>query len=60
MNYAVVILFFVFIISLSYWFIAGHKFYIGPRTQAHVVNGMVIKGKTDSDLNDQEKAVRTS
>lgn len=57
MNYAVVIMFFVFVVSLSYWFIAGNKYYTGPRTHAHVVDGEVIADPSQTDLNDREKAV---
>lgn len=57
MNYAIVIMAFVVFISLSYWFIAGRKYYHGPRTQAHIVNGVVIQDPSDSELNDREKAV---
>lgn len=57
MNYAVVIMFFVFVLSLSYWFIAGRKYYTGPRTHAHIVNGMIVKDASESELNDREKAV---
>lgn len=39
MNYAIVIMAAVFILSLSYWYMAGHKHYTGPRTQTHVVEG---------------------
>ncbi|KAJ9156448.1 Amino acid permease [Pleurostoma richardsiae] len=58
MNYAVVILFFVFFVSLAYWFIAGRKYYTGPRTRAHIVDGMIIQEESDASINDQEKAVR--
>lgn len=57
MNYAVVIMFFVFLLSLSYWFIAGRKYYHGPRTQAHIVNGMVVKEPSESEKNDHERAI---
>lgn len=57
MNYAIVIMFFVFLISLSYWFIAGNKYYHGPRTEAHIVDGKVIKEPSESEQNDREKAI---
>lgn len=57
MNYAIVIMFFVFVISISYWYIAGKKYYHGPRTQAHIVNGMVIKEPSESERNDGENAI---
>lgn len=57
MNYAIVIMFFVFLVSLSYWFIAGKKYYHGPRTQAHIVNGLVVKEPSESEKNDKENAI---
>lgn len=57
MNYAIVIMFFVFVVSLSYWFIAGRKYYTGPRTQAHIVNGMIVKEPSESELRDREQAI---
>ncbi|KAI7775566.1 hypothetical protein LA080_006577 [Diaporthe eres] len=60
MNYAVVILAFVLLFSLVYWFIAGRKYYVGPRTEAHVVDGMIIKEPTESELRDREKHVNTT
>lgn len=59
MNYAVVIMFFVFLISIVYWYIAGKKYYHGPRTQAHIVNGMVVKEPSESEKNDRENAITT-
>ncbi|ETS82118.1 Amino-acid permease 2 [Pestalotiopsis fici W106-1] len=58
MNYAVVILAFVFLLAFSYWFISGRHYYIGPRSEAHVVNGGVVPNKDVSP--DQEKAVNAS
>lgn len=60
MNYAVVILAFVFLLSMSYWFIAGKKSYVGPRTHAHVVDGVVIKKPSQSELRDGEKNVNAT
>lgn len=60
MNYAVVILAFVLLFSLAYWFIAGKKYYVGPRTHAHVVDGMIIKDPSESELRDREKHVNTT
>ncbi|KUI74162.1 hypothetical protein VM1G_10019 [Cytospora mali] len=60
MNYAVVILAFVFLVSMSYWFIAGKKYYVGPRTHAHVVDGMVVKQPSVAELHDGEKNVNTT
>lgn len=60
MNYAIVIMFFVFVLSLTYWFIAGRKYYRGPRTEAHIVNGVIIKDPSAADKNDGEKAVTAS
>lgn len=58
MNYAIVIMAAVFVLSLSYWYIAGHKHYTGPRTHIHVVGGEVHNNEhSDSDLNDREKAI---
>lgn len=60
MNYAVVILAFVFFISMGYWFIAGKKSYVGPRTHAHVVDGMVVNQPSQSELHDGEKNINTT
>lgn len=58
MNYAIVIMAAVFVISLTYWYIAGHKHYTGPRTNTHVVDGGgLVDAPSDSDLKDREKAV---
>jgi hypothetical protein len=57
MNYAVVILTFVFIVATSYWFIRGHKYYTGPRTRAHVVDGHIVAEATaPAGASDAEKA----
>lgn len=60
MNYAVVILAFVFVVSLGYWFIAGKKYYIGPRTNAHIVDGVVIAQPSESELHDGEKNINAT
>ncbi|KAG8158462.1 hypothetical protein KVR01_011584 [Diaporthe batatas] len=60
MNYAVVILAFVLLFSLVYWYIAGRKYYVGPRTEAHVVDGMIIKDPSKSELRDGEQHVNTT
>lgn len=60
MNYAIVIMFFVFIVSLVYWFIAGKKYYMGPRTEAHIVNGVIVKDPSAADKNDREMAITAS
>lgn len=57
MNYAIVIMFFVFLLSLTYWYIAGHRTYLGPRTEAHIVNGVIIKDPSKSEMNDREMAI---
>ena len=54
MNYAAVILVFVFILATAYWFIRGHKYYTGPRTQAHIVDGHIIRDDS-AKVPDQEK-----
>lgn len=59
MNYAVVILVFVLLVALVYWFIAGRKYYIGPRTRAHVVDGRIVKDENEGRINDSEMAVTT-
>jgi len=55
MNYAAVILVFVFLLATAYWFIRGHKYYTGPRTRAHVVDGHIVQDER-AELADQEKA----
>lgn len=57
MNYAIVIMFFVFLVSITYWYIAGRKYYHGPRTQARIVNGMAVKEPSKAEQNDREKAI---
>ena len=42
MNYAVVILAFVFVLAFSYWHIRGKYYYTGPRVRAHVVDGAIV------------------
>ena len=51
MNYAVVILAFVFALSTGYWYIAGRKYYRGPRVEARVVDGHVVEGVVWSSSN---------
>ncbi|OAA68167.1 amino acid permease [Niveomyces insectorum RCEF 264] len=61
MNYAVVILAFVFILATSYWFIQGRFYYTGPRTHAHVAGGVIVREDSDDNGNDPEKsAARTA
>lgn len=59
MNYAVVILAFVFLLATSYWFVRGRKYYIGPRSQTHVVNGGVVEDPAPEVILDEEKVVAT-
>jgi hypothetical protein len=59
MNYAVVILAFVFLLATSYWFVRGRKYYVGPRSQAHVVNGGVVEDPAPNVILDQEQAMAT-
>jgi hypothetical protein len=56
MNYAVVILVFVLLLSTLYWFIHGRTYYKGPLTHAHVEGGHVVNDDKDG-IPDQEKAV---
>ena len=56
MNYAVVVLMFVLVVATAYWFIHGRKFYIGPRTHAHLEHGEIVED-TGKVINDQEKAL---
>lgn len=58
MNYAVVILAFVFVVATAYWFIAGRYYYTGPRTHAHVeAGGVVVDDSEDNNTHtDPEKA----
>ncbi|KAK3941219.1 amino acid permease [Diplogelasinospora grovesii] len=60
MNYAVVILVFVLLLSTTYWFIHGRHYYTGPRTnQAHVTSDGHIANNDESDnsVSNREKAV---
>ncbi len=61
MNYAVVILVFVFLLATGYWFLRGRLYYTGPRTRAHVVNGIIV-ADGDAELigGDIEKAPPTT
>ena len=56
MNYAAVILVFVFLVATAYWFIRGNKYYTGPRTHAHVVDGHIVRDDSGRAVIDQEKA----
>ena len=58
MNYAVVFLAFVLVVALVYWYIRGKKHYTGPRTRAHIVDGLVIEDEV-AKLQDQEQAAQT-
>lgn len=60
MNYAIVILAFVFLLAISYWFVQGRHYYIGPRIEAHVVNGGVVMNPSSDVLHDDEKAANAS
>ncbi|KAL2444001.1 putative amino-acid permease C15C4.04c [Exophiala dermatitidis] len=40
MNYASVILVAIFVFSTAYWYIAGRKFYHGPRVNARLIDGV--------------------
>lgn len=42
MNYAVAILLFVFVLASVYWWLRGRFYYIGPRHQAHLENGVIV------------------
>ena len=55
MNYAAVILAFVCLIALAYWYIHGRFYYYGPRTQAHIVDGMIVSADSQGSGMDQEK-----
>jgi hypothetical protein len=59
MNYAIVIIGFVFFLATGYWFVAGRKYYIGPRTHARIVNGDIVVAPTAEEIPDYEKAVAT-
>ncbi len=55
MNYAVVILLFVFLLATGYWFIRGRTYYTGPRTRAHVIDGTIIADDGVEAVQDVEK-----
>lgn len=56
MNYAVVILAFVMFLATGYWFLKGRKYYTGPRTTAHIVNGGIVEDDSGSQKStDPEK-----
>ena len=40
MNYAIVILAFIFLCAGVYWLISGRKFYVGPLSETQVIEGM--------------------
>ncbi|KAL1869187.1 hypothetical protein VTK73DRAFT_3323 [Phialemonium thermophilum] len=56
MNYAVVILAFVMIVAYAYWFIRGHKYYTGPRSNAQIIGGTIVV-RDGAAQTDQEKGV---
>lgn len=56
MNYAIVIIGFVFLLATGYWFVAGRKYYTGPRTHARIVNGDIVEATPAGELPDYEKA----
>jgi hypothetical protein len=62
MNYALVIVAFVFLVSSIYWFVHGRHYYTGPRTHARIVGGMIVTADQQAvggiDVVDQEKATR--
>ncbi|CAK7243576.1 MAG: polyamine transporter tpo5 [Sporothrix thermara] len=60
MNYAVVILAFVFLLATSYWFIHGRTYYTGPRTQAHIEGGVIMQTESAEDASDPEKTAATA
>lgn len=59
MNYAVVILAVVFVVSMAYWYMHGRTYYHGPRVRAHVVEGEVVNHDTDT-VSDPEKSTAAS
>ena len=59
MNYAVVILAFVFIVSLGYWYLRGNKYYTGPRSKASIVNGTIVEHVDTNKLADPENVQPT-
>ncbi len=56
MNYAVIILAFVFLLATGYWYLRGRTYYRGPRTRAHVVDGTIIAEDSAEIVGDVEKA----
>lgn len=48
MNYAIVIMVFVGIISMLYWYVAGRHYYYGPRVRAHLVDGEIVNDESES------------
>ncbi|KAI9726161.1 MAG: hypothetical protein M1828_001834 [Chrysothrix sp. TS-e1954] len=53
MNYCVVIVVGVMAFAVAYWYIAGRKYYIGPRVKAQVVIGE--EGSDESPVEKSEK-----
>lgn len=56
MNYAVVILAFVFFLALGYWYIHGRTYYTGPRMTAQIIDGAIVIQDDIADA-DKEKAI---
>lgn len=50
MNYAVVILAFILVCAGVYWVIAGRKFYIGPISETHVLEGERPEKEKDNSI----------
>ncbi|KAM0273544.1 hypothetical protein ACHAQH_008270 [Verticillium albo-atrum] len=42
MNYASCVLAFALIFSVGYWYLGGRHYYTGPRTHAHIENGVAV------------------
>ncbi len=42
MTYASAVLVFILGVSVVYWFAAGGKYYTGPRTHGHIVEGGIV------------------
>ena len=53
MNYCIVIVVGVMAFAVAYWYIAGGKYYIGPRVKAQIVVGEKASDDSLGDVVDK-------
>ena len=55
MNYAIVYLAFILLVSTVYWYIAGKKFYTGPLIEAEVDLGAEGERSSEEGVQQEKK-----